>query len=104
MEVIIDSMDLYEFEQTQGDSEGQGTLVCCSPWSHKELDRTERVNNNCGKECACNAGYAVLIPRLGRSSVEGNGYPIQYSCLGNPTDRAGWQAIVHGVAAESDAT
>ena len=30
----------YEFEQTVGDSEGQGTLVCCSPWSHKESDMT----------------------------------------------------------------
>ena len=31
-------------EQTQGDSEGQGSLVCCSPWGHKELDKTERLN------------------------------------------------------------
>ena len=30
-----------EFEQTLGDSEGQGSLVCCSPWGHKELDTTE---------------------------------------------------------------
>ena len=30
----------HEFEQTQGDNEGQGSLVCCSPWAHKELDRT----------------------------------------------------------------
>ena len=29
-----------EFEQTPGDAEGQGSLVCCSPWGHKELDRT----------------------------------------------------------------
>ena len=35
-----------EFEQTLGDSEGQGSLVCCSPWSCKELDTTERLNNN----------------------------------------------------------
>ena len=31
----------HEFEHTQGDSEGQGSLVCCSPWGHKELDTTE---------------------------------------------------------------
>ena len=31
----------YESELTPGDSEGQGSLVCCSPWGHKELDRTE---------------------------------------------------------------
>ena len=34
----------HEFEQTLGDSEGQGSLVCCSPWGHKESDRTEQLN------------------------------------------------------------
>ena len=39
-----------------------------------------------------------LIPGLGRSPGEGNGNPLQYSCLGNPMDRGAWQAgIVHGV-------
>ena len=33
-----------EFEQTLGDDEGQGSLVCCSPWGLKELDTTERLN------------------------------------------------------------
>jgi len=37
------------------------------------------------------------IPGLGRSPEEGNGNPLQYSCLGNPMDRGGWQATVHGV-------
>ena len=36
----------HEFEQTLGDSRGQGTLVCCSPWDCKELDTTERLNNS----------------------------------------------------------
>ena len=35
-----------EFEQALGDSEGQGSLVCCSPWGPKELDMTERLNTN----------------------------------------------------------
>ena len=35
-----------EFEQTPGDTEGQGSLVCCSPWGPKELDTTEWLNNN----------------------------------------------------------
>ena len=35
-----------EFEQTQGDSEGQGSLVCCSPWGRKESDMTERPNTS----------------------------------------------------------
>ena len=41
---------------------------------------------------------AGSIPRLGRSSEEGNGNPLQYSCLKNPIDRGGWWAIVHRVA------
>ena len=36
----------HEFEQTSGDSEGQGSLVCCSPWGPKELDMTEQLNSN----------------------------------------------------------
>ena len=35
----------HEFEQALGDGEGQGSLVCCSPWGCKELHRTERLNN-----------------------------------------------------------
>ena len=35
----------HEFEQTLGDSEGQGSLVCCSPWSCKQLDMTKQLNN-----------------------------------------------------------
>ena len=44
----------------------------------------------------------VLVPGLGRSSGEGNGYSLQYSCLGNCMDRGAWQALVHQVARESD--
>ena len=36
----------HEFEQNPGDSEGQGSLVCCSPWGHKESDTTEQLNSN----------------------------------------------------------
>ena len=36
----------HEFEQALGDGEGQGGLVCCSPWGHRELDTTERLNSN----------------------------------------------------------
>ena len=51
-----------------------------------------------GKESTCNAGDTGLIPGSGRSPGEGNGYPLQYSCLGNPTDRGAWRATVHGVS------
>jgi len=36
----------HEFEKTSRNGEGQVSLVCCSPWDHKELDMTERLNNN----------------------------------------------------------
>ena len=39
-------LNAYEFEQTPGDGQGQGSLVCCSPWVHKESDMTEQHNNN----------------------------------------------------------
>ena len=39
-------LDGHEFEQTLGDSEGQGSLTCCSSWGHKESDTTERLSNN----------------------------------------------------------
>ena len=45
-----------------------------------------------------NAGDTDLIPGSGRSPAEGNGNPLQYSCLENPMDGGVWQAIVHGVA------
>ena len=41
---MVDSINGDEFEQTQGDSEGQGSLACCSPWGRKELDTTEGRN------------------------------------------------------------
>ena len=49
-------------------------------------------------ESACHAGDTGSIPGLGRSPGEGNGDPLQSSCLGNPMDRGAWWAAVHGVA------
>ena len=61
-------------------------------------------NKNCGlpngsddKEFACNAGDQGSIPGSERSPGEGNGNPLQYSCLENPTDRGTWWATVHRV-------
>ena len=50
-----------------------------------------------GKEYACKAGDHGLILGLGSSSGEGNGNPLQYSCLENSMDREAWWATVHGV-------
>ena len=54
-----------------------------------------------GKESACSAGDPGSIPGSRRSPGEGNGNPLQYSCLKNPMDGGVWLAAVHGVA-ESD--
>ena len=48
-------------------------------------------------ESARNTGDLGLIPGSGIVPGEGNGYPLQYSCLENPMDRGVWQAAVHGV-------
>ena len=55
------------------------------------------------KAYTCNAGDPGSIPGSGRSLGEGNGNPLQYSCLENPLDRGAWWATVHGVA-NSDTT
>ena len=57
----------YEFEQTPGYNEGQGSLVCCSPWGCKELDTTEWLNNNKKKKTTTS---------LYRSDASSNTHPI----------------------------
>ena len=52
------------------------------------------------KNTPANAGDGGSIPGLGRFSGEGNNNPPQYACLGYPTDRGAWRAIVYGVAKE----
>ena len=49
------------------------------------------------EEAACSVGYPGLIPGSGRSPGEGNGTPLQYSCLENPMDGGAWRATVHRV-------
>ena len=55
--------------------------MCCSPWGHKELATTERLHFHFSLSC------------IG----EGNGNPLQYSCLENPRDGAAWWAAIYGV-------
>ena len=54
------------------------------------------------KNLSANAGDASLIPGSGRCPGDGNGNPLQYSCLENLMDRGTWWAIVHGVIKEFD--
>ena len=56
------------------------------------------------KNPRASTGDPGSIPGLGRSPGEGNGKPLQYSCLENPMDRGAWQATVHGVTKELDTT
>ena len=72
-------------------------------WFLGQEDLLEKEGGSDDKESACNVGDLGLIPGLGRSPGEGNGYPLQYSGLENHMDRGGWQATVHGVT-ESDVT
>ena len=55
------------------------------------------------KNPLANVGDVALIPGLRRSPGEGNGNPLQYSCLGNPMDRGAWWTTFHG-SQESDTT
>ena len=65
-------------------------------WLNQKHEGFPGVSN--GKESGCNVRHPGSIPGLGRSPGEGNGNPLQYSCLENPMDRGAWQATVHGVA------
>ena len=67
------------------------------------LDLFDFPGGSEGKASACNVGDPGLIPGSGRSPGEGNGNPLQYSCLENPTDGGAWWAAVHGVT-ESETT
>ena len=95
-----------------GKFHGQRSLVGYSPWGRKELDTSEQLTPSLltwillgfpggsdGNEFACRTGDLGSIPGLEkRSPGEGNGYTLQYSCLGNPMDRGAWWATVPGVA------
>ena len=55
-------LDRHEFEQALGDGDGQGILVCCSPWGHRESDTIEWLNNN-------NKRKQIIIHTPKKSSV-----------------------------------
>ena len=65
-----------------GKSHGRGSLVGCSPWGREESDTTERLH------------FPFSLSCIG----EGNGNPLQCSCLENPRDSRAWWAAVSGVA------
>ena len=54
----------HEFEQTPGDGERRGSLMCCSPWGRRELDTTERLNNNHHQLVKCLEGKKYTMPDI----------------------------------------
>ena len=79
----------------------------------REKNRGKKVHNNTSKNCAAvknsvvkegDIGDADSIPESGRSPGEGNGNPLQYSCLENSVHKGAWQATVHGLTKELDTT
>ena len=96
-----------------GVSHGQRSLAGYSPWDHRASDTTEQLNSyilpggTVDKNPPANAGDirdVDPIPPWGRSPGEGNGNPLQYSCLEYPMDRGAWRVTTHGVAKESGMT
>ena len=86
---LIHCLPLYQRRQWHptpvllpGKSRGRRSPVGCSPWGCSESDRTELLQFHFSPSC------------IG----EGNGNPLQYSCLENPRDRGAWWAAVYGVA------
>ena len=72
-------------------------------WSHRIVTaghfyRMGFAGGSDGQESACSAGHLCSLPGTGRSPGEGNGNPLQYSCLENLKDKGAWSATVHGVA------
>ena len=65
------------------------------PWPYLSMGLLRWLS---GKESTCQAGDLGSIPESGRSPGEGNGTPLQYSCLGNPMDSGAWQVTVHRVS------
>ena len=75
----------------------------CLPFMHLYVARYF-PSGSAVKNLPANSGHAGSIPESGRSPGEGNGNPLQDSCLGNPVGRGAWWVTVHGVAKELDTT
>ena len=81
--------------------------ICCIRNIHPEFPPLPPLYVPSGsvvKNLPASRGDTGLIPRKRRSPGEGNGNPLQYSCLENPKNREAWQTTVHGVAKKSDIT
>ena len=74
------------------------TMTCVHQYGIVQSSFTALKICSMVKNLPANAGDVGSMPGSGRSSGEGNGNPLQYSCLGKPTDREAWCTTVHGVS------
>ena len=88
---------MYLFSEKENSKE-RSKLGQAGVWKACLIYKERERGGASGKELTCQTGDLGSIPGLGRSSGEGNGDPLQYSCLENSMDRGAWWAIVHGVA------
>ena len=80
----------HKFEQTPGDSEGQGSLACCSLWGFKEVNTTEQLNNNKGSECNCAVVWTFFGIAFLRDWNENWPFPVLWPLLSFPNLLASW--------------
>ena len=102
----VEMILLSEVSQTEKDKYHMISLICgilkmiqmnlFTKYTVREFGMD--IGGSEGKASACSVGDVSLIPGSGRSRGEGNGNPLQCSCLENPTDRGAWWATVYGVA------
>ena len=109
LSVMSDSLQLMDYSlrgsSVHGNSPGESTGMDChallqegSPLLYIKTTFFIFTSGSDVKESVCNVGDLGSIPESGRSPGEGNGYPLQYSCLKNSMDRGAWRATVHRVA------
>ena len=104
MDSITDSMDLHLSKLQEVVKDKEASILQSMELQRAGHHLATKLGGSDGKESACNAGDPGLSPGSERSPGEGNGYPLQYSCLGNPMDRGTWWATVHGVTKEAGTT
>ena len=75
----------------------EGINFYCSKLLSLQYPIMAAQDNSDSKESACNEGDLGSVPGFGRCSGEGNGNPLQYSCMENPMVRGAWQATIRGV-------
>ena len=97
---MTDSIDmsLWKLQEIMKNRKPWCVVVCGVAKSRTQLSDSTTTDGSDGKESACNSRGSCLIPGWRKSPEEGNGSPLQYSCLENSVDRITWWDIVHGIA------